>query len=234
LSARLRYLRCGSDGESLSHVNLQLLRKSSHTLAMTTAAGGASAICVWNSTTLSRRGHAGRPSHPLTSLPLTSTERRCDRGGRRRKPRMGLLERWRCTIWGQAARSVQSPLETQHLRTEVKWKRRGEEGGGSEGAGANLLRDKVRRRLHATTPDASTTGFSSHVRKRREGRAVQNDRSARRLQLRGTVKRNHTHASTHTFRARGKTRTCNPTAGDWAAPSHRNPVSADRFQHMKK
>jgi hypothetical protein len=107
-------------------------------------------------------------------------------------------------------------------------------GGGSEGAGVHLLRDRVRRRLHATTPDASATGFSSHVRRRREGRAAQNDRSARRLQLRGTAKRNHTHASTHTFRARGKTRTCNPTAGDWAVLSHQNPVSADHFQHRKK
>jgi hypothetical protein len=43
---------------------------------------------------------------------------------------MGLLERWRCTIWGQAARSVQSPLGTQHLRTEVKWEGRGGGGGG--------------------------------------------------------------------------------------------------------
>jgi hypothetical protein len=42
LSARLRYLRWGREGQSRSHVNLQLLRNSSHTLAMTTAAGGAS------------------------------------------------------------------------------------------------------------------------------------------------------------------------------------------------
>ena len=46
LSAKLRYLRRGSDGHSLIQVSLQLLRNSSHKLPMRTPDGGASAICV--------------------------------------------------------------------------------------------------------------------------------------------------------------------------------------------
>ena len=46
LSAKLRYLRRGSDGHSLIQVSLQLFRNSSHKLPMRTPDGGASAICV--------------------------------------------------------------------------------------------------------------------------------------------------------------------------------------------
>ncbi len=43
--------------------------------------------------------------------------------------------------------------------------------------GAHLLRESERSREQAAAPEASAIGFSSHVRRRREGKAEQNDTS---------------------------------------------------------
>jgi hypothetical protein len=229
LSAKLRYLRRGKAGLSLIHVRLQLFRNSSQRLRMTTPAdikitekcsgymycnapgGGASAICVWNKTTRSSRGHASRPSQPLTSLPLTSTDRRWRRGGKRRNPLMGLLQQWRCTSWVQAARQDQSPLVMAHLKGlvtgEIKEKNAREKGI----IAADLLRDSERSREQAAAPEASVMGFSSQVRKRREGKARQKDKSVRRLQLKQSRKC-YIHRPSHIPRLSRSTRTCNPAA----------------------
>ena len=47
----------------------------------------------------------------------------------------------------------------------------------NEEEGAHLLRESERSREQAAAPEASTIGFSSHVRRRREGKAEQNDMS---------------------------------------------------------
>jgi hypothetical protein len=53
--------------------------------------------------------------------------------------------------------------------------------------GQDLLIDSERSSGQAAAPEASTTGFSSHVRRRRAGSAEQKERSTRRLQLRGEM-----------------------------------------------
>jgi hypothetical protein len=54
--------------------------------------------------------------------------------------------------------------------------------------GCDLLRDSDKRRKHAAAPDASTVGFSSHVRRWRKGSDEQNDRLVKRLQLQSKVR----------------------------------------------
>jgi hypothetical protein len=53
--------------------------------------------------------------------------------------------------------------------------------------GRDLLRERDRRREQAAAPAASTIGFSSQVRRWREGKDEQKDRLVKRLQLQRRV-----------------------------------------------
>ena len=107
-------------------------------------------------------------------------------GDRRKKPRKGLPLQCRWTRCGHADKKLKSPLARAHLqRLNVRENGRGSGWCGDKGG--DLLRERDKRREQAAAPAASTIGFSSQVRRWREGEDEQKDRFVKRLQLQTRV-----------------------------------------------